>query len=434
MLHLKSETRYTLYIAAWAITAVMGVAGVSTYYASNPGVVGAITAVLLFAGFMLVMKSASAILFDSSISGFLRFLSLLCVIAVVAIDVFAFSHEKQSGVMARVESAKAVETGTSSKNGQIAELQRQLAACPANHYTKCKQPLLDAIKTAQNSTETVAFNATNAGEMAYWVDLASWYNEGKLPENQVDAGKIALYVFAAMGLVGSLFAIFAFGIYGASVNRAEVLRPTPLPPTGTDGDRNQRSSDYSNHGAGFGAPVTARNNTPAPRASHDSGISYRATTPSSSFAYSDQTLDRPAPTTTQPRAQAQNTTATARAAQRWGTVGNAALAENLDTLTVSTQLEQSEQPETVQKAGKADRNSRFYEQYANAVATGEVRPTLHPTVKFLRSVGAPGSNEALRDTFKAYHQRMEAEGIIYRVDGRSDRDPKGQYEPTGKGV
>lgn len=432
MLQLSKETRYTLYIAAWAITIVMGVAGVSTYYASNPGAIGAITAVCLFLGFMLVMKSASALLFDSHMSGFIRFLALLCVAAVVAIDVFAFSHEKQSGVMERVESAKAAESGAGNKAAQIAELQRQLAACPANHYTKCKQPLIDAINKAQAGGNSVEFSATNAGEMSYWVALADWYNAGKLPEHQVDAGKMALYVFSAMGFVGSLFAIFAFGVYGASVNRVEYDRPAPstLPPTGTDGDRS-KSGDYSSHGAGFGAPVTARNSSYAPRASHNNGMSYRATTPSPDFVYREQPLDRPTPGNSSQRARADLSTATSRAKSIWGMDGNAALDQNLDYFTVSAQ---SEQPETVQKVGKTDLESRFYLEYARAVAKGDVRPTLHPTVRFLRSLGAPGSNESLRETFKAYHQRMAEEGIIALVPGRSERDPKGQYEPTGNGV
>ena len=226
-LQLKPELRQTLYIAAWAITAVMGVAGVTTYYSGNPSPLGAVMALLLFLGFLLTMKSASALLFDPQMPGMLRFLALLCIIAVVIIDVFAFSHDKQTGVMERIESAKAVDAGYASKTEQISRLEAELAACPPNHYTKCRTPLLLAIQTAQAAPDTLTFNAQNAGENRYWLALAEWYNEGKLPENQVDAGKIALYVFAAMGFIGSLFAVFAFGVHGASVNRVEHQRPTP---------------------------------------------------------------------------------------------------------------------------------------------------------------------------------------------------------------
>jgi hypothetical protein len=118
-LPLKPELRQTLYIAAWAITAVMGVAGVTTYYSSNPSALGAVMALLLFLGFMLTMKSASALLFDPQMSGAIRFIALLCVIAVVIIDVFAFSHDKQTGVMERIESAQAVDAGTASKTERI---------------------------------------------------------------------------------------------------------------------------------------------------------------------------------------------------------------------------------------------------------------------------------------------------------------------------
>ena len=226
-LQLKPELRHTLYIGAWAITAVMGVAGVTTYYSGNPTALGAVMAFLLFLGFMLTMKSASALLFDAGMPGMLRFLALLCIIAIVVIDVFAFSHEKQTGVMERIESANAVDAGYASKTEQISQLQAELAACPPNHYTKCRSPLLQAIQTAQNAPDTLRFDAKNAGENRYWLALAAWYNEGKLQENHVDAGTAALYVFAGMGLAGSLFAVFAFGVHGASVSRVEYYRPTP---------------------------------------------------------------------------------------------------------------------------------------------------------------------------------------------------------------
>ena len=229
-LQLKPELRQTLYIAAWAITAVMGVAGVTTYYSSNPSPLGAVMAILLFLGFLLTMKAASTLLFDPHMPGMLRFLALLCIIAVVVIDVFAFSHEKQTGVMERIESAKAVDAGYASKTEQLSQLQAELAACPPNHYTKCRTPLLQAIQSAQNAPDTLRFDAQNAGENRYWLALAAWYNDGKLQENHVDAGTIALYVFAGMGLAGSLFAVFAFGVHGASVNRLAYQRPTPSTP------------------------------------------------------------------------------------------------------------------------------------------------------------------------------------------------------------
>ena len=98
-LQLKPELRHTLYIAAWAITAVMGVSGVTTYYSGNPSPLGAVMALLLFLGFLLTMKAASNLLFDPHMPGMLRFLALLCIIAVVIIDVFAFSHDKQTSTL-----------------------------------------------------------------------------------------------------------------------------------------------------------------------------------------------------------------------------------------------------------------------------------------------------------------------------------------------
>ena len=253
-LQLKPELRQTLYIAAWAITAVMGVAGVTTYYSSNPSALGAVMAFLLFLGFMLTVKSASALLFDAQMPGTIRVIALLCGIAVVIIDIFAFSHEKQTGVMARIESANAVDAGYASKTEQINRLQAELAACPPNYFKNCRTPLLQAIQTAQASTDTLTFNAKNAGENRYWLALADWYNEGKLPENQVDAGKIALYVFSGMGFVGSLFAVFAFGVHGASVNRLEYQRPTLSNPEQRNHQRIQRTYRQNLEAVGVTVP------------------------------------------------------------------------------------------------------------------------------------------------------------------------------------
>lgn len=429
MLQVKSETRYTLYIAAWAITAVMGVAGVTTYYASNPGIVGLLTAILLFLGYMLVMKAASAILFDSAMPGLLRFFALLAVIAVVLIDVFAFSHEKQTGVMKKIESAANVENTAASKNARIRELQAQLAACPTNHYTKCKSPLIEAIKQAQSSTDTAAFSAENAGERSYWESMANWYNEGRLPEDQLTAGDMALYVFAAMGLVGSLFAVFAFGIYGASENKITgYSSPTqPTLPTGTDDQ-----SGYKNTRVGFNAtaptslPAAASNNR-QPRAMNTETYRSRLERQGVQVPATDTVMDQPI------RNSCSTTpiTAQTRAQQRWGVIGNLATVQEIPTSTVPEQLKTAQN--SPEQFDIAEKYSKYYPSYARAIADRTVKPTIRPSLDYIRALmkeqGETETNGELKaNVLPDFFQRLQNDRIIQRAHGRSERSPQGMYE------
>jgi hypothetical protein len=397
-LQLKPELRHTLYIAAWAITAVMGVAGVSTYYSSNPSALGAVMAFLLFLGFMLTMKSASALLFDPQMPGILRFLALLCIIAVVVIDVFAFSHEKQTGVMERIESANAVDAGYASKTEQLSQLQAELAACPPNHYTKCRTPLLQAIQSAQNAPDTLRFDAQNAGENRYWIALAAWYNDGKLQENHVDAGTIALYVFAGMGLAGSLFAVFAFGVHGASVSRVEYQRPTPTSEAERIHERNERIQQTYRHrleAAGVTVP-------PA-----------------------DTVLDQPisSPETSE------------RIHERTSTLKNASdtltdtLSHTPDTLTDTLKAEAEEGGDTLPSEGDT------YEGWKQAVVNGQCETIVRDMRLWLQDVGAvePGKTKQAQLVAESYLMEAEAEGFVREIPNWVS-GMRRKYEWTGQGA
>ena len=391
-LAMKPELRHTFYIAAWAITAVMGVAGVTTYYSSNPSPLGAVMAVLLFLGFMLTMKSASALLFDPQMPGILRFLALLCIIAVVVIDVFAFSHEKQTGVMERIESANAVDAGHASKTAQISQLQAELTACPPKHYAKCRTPLLQAIQAAQAAPDTLTFNAKNAGENRYWVALADWYNDGKLPENHVDAGTIALYVFAGMGLAGSLFAVFAFGVHGASVSRVEYLRPAPSSEAERIHERNERIQRTYRHrleAAGVTVP-------PA-----------------------DTVLDQPI---SSPDTSERNE----RIHERTSTLKNASdtLSHTPDTL----KSEAEEGGDTLPSEGDT------YEDWKQAVVNGQCETIVRDMRLWLQDVGAvePGKTKQAQLVAESYLVEAQAEGFIREVPNWVS-GMRRKYEWTGQG-
>ena len=407
-LQLKPELRQTLYIAAWAITAVMGVAGVTTYYSSNPSALGAVMAFLLFLGFMLTMKSASALLFDAQMPGTIRFIALLCVIAVVIIDIFAFSHEKQTGVMARIESANAVDAGYASKTEQINRLQAELAACPPNYFKNCRTPLLQAIQTAQAAPDTLTFNAKNAGENRYWLALADWYNEGKLPENQVDAGKIALYVFSGMGLAGSLFAVFAFGVHGASVSRVEYQRPAPTSEAERIHERNER-----NHERNERIQQTYRHRLEA------AGV----TVPPA-----DTVLDQPI---SSPETSERNE----RIHERTSTLKNASdtltdtLSHTPDTLTDTLKAEAEEGGDTLPSEGDT------YEDWKQAVVNGQCETIVRDMRLWLQDVGAvePGKTKQAQLVAESYLMEAEAEGFVREIPNWVS-GMRRKYEWTGQGA
>ena len=388
-LQLKPELRHTLYIAAWAITAVMGVAGVTTYYSSNPSALGAVMAFLLFLGFMLTMKSASALLFDPQMPGILRFLALLCIIAVVIIDVFAFSHEKQTGVMARIESANAVNAGHASKAEQLNQLQAELAACPTNHYTKCRAPLLQAIQSTQNAPDTLRFDAQNAGENRYWLALAAWYNDGKLQENHVDADTIALYVFAGMGLAGSLFAVFAFGVHGASVSRVEYHRPAPSSEAERIHERNER-----NHERNERIQHTYRHRLEA------AGVT---------VPLADTVLDQPISSHETSEMDERNH-------------------ERTSTLSLSESAAE-EGGDTLPSEGDT------YEDWKQAVVNGQCDTIVRDMRLWLQDVGAvePGKTKQAQRVAESYLMEAEAEGFVREIPNWVS-GMRRKYEWTGQGA
>ena len=415
-LQLKPELRQTLYIAAWAITAVMGVSGVTTYYSGNPSPIGAVMALLLFLGFLLTMKAASNLLFDPYMPGMLRFLALLCIIAVVIIDVFAFSHDKQTGVMERIESANAVDAGYASKTEQIRRLETELAACPPNHYTKCKTPLLQAIQTAQTAPDTLTFNAQNAGENRYWLALAEWYNEGKLPENQVDAGKIALYVFSTMGFVGSLFAVFTFGVHGASINRMEYIHPTP--PTTSNERIHERIQQRNERNVG----ENERNERIQQTYRH------RLEAAGVTVPPSDTVLDQPI---SSPETSERNE----RIHERTSTLKNASdtltdtLSHTPDTLTDTLKAEAEEGGDTLPSEGDT------YEDWKQAVVNGQCETIVRDMRLWLQDVGAvePGKTKQAQLVAESYLMEAEAEGFVREIPNWVS-GMRRKYEWTGQGA
>jgi hypothetical protein len=300
--------------------------------------------------------------------------------------------------MERIESANAVDAGYASKTEQLSQLQAELAACPPNHYTKCRTPLLQAIQSAQNAPDTLRFDAQNAGENRYWIALAAWYNDGKLQENHVDAGTIALYVFAGMGLAGSLFAVFAFGVHGASVSRVEYQRPTPTSEAERIHERNERIQQTYRHrleAAGVTVP-------PA-----------------------DTVLDQPisSPETSE------------RIHERTSTLKNASdtltdtLSHTPDTLTDTLKAEAEEGGDTLPSEGDT------YEGWKQAVVNGQCETIVRDMRLWLQDVGAvePGKTKQAQLVAESYLMEAEAEGFVREIPNWVS-GMRRKYEWTGQGA
>ena len=435
--------RLSLYIGAWLLAIVMGIAGVSTYYSSNPSPIGFIKAVFLFAGFLLILHGASGILFDSSKPVGWRAIALVVAISMLAVDTFTISHEQQTGIMEKIKTSQQAASDSKSKEERLKELQAQLAACPANHYTKCKQPTLEAIKKVEDGGG-VAFNANAAGEEAYWVALAEWFNKDRLPEDKIDAGQVALYVYAFLGFLGSVFIILGFGFYGATTSNQQ-SHPTPLPPTGTD-DTTNKSGEYRSTKVGFSPATvpTASSKGTVSNSSANAKYSSRTVYP----AQNTVRVERTGTNASTPRAasaaplvkMSSPSSAQAKAVQRWHlTDGNAALDTStvLEMPTVLTPSTVPEQFDLSKNTAEGDRNtekySNFYTAYDEALRTGVVgRATVRPSKRWLAEQLKQSEiqlNTVERDECVNWLlAEAERRGRIRPVFGRDDKHPKGRCE------
>lgn len=405
--------RLSLYIGAWLLAIVMGIAGVSTYYSSNPSPIGFIKAVFLFAGFLLILHGASGILFDSSKPMGWRSIALVVAVSMLAVDTFTISHEQQTGIMEKIKTSQQAVTDSSTKAQHLAGLRKELAACPENHYTKCKQPLLAAIQQAENNISGTAFNANAAGEEAYWVALAEWFNKDRLPEDKIDAGQVALYVYAFLGFLGSVFIILGFGFYGATTAEQH-YSPNPLPPTGTD-DTTNKSGEYRSTKVGFNSPA------PVPAASSKSSVS-RAYP-----AQNTHRVERIQSVSIAPRASVSTPVVTmsppsgaqAIAAQRWHMGGNTALQAYPDN-ELRTKNELNERTSTLElSVAEPDTLTDGYAHWIEDIKAGRCDTLIRDTKQWVQDHGyvEVGKTKQAQKMAEEYFSKAEQEGRICVIDG-----------------
>ena len=421
--------RLSLYIGAWLLAIVMGIAGVSTYYSSNPSPIGFIKAVFMFAGFLLILHGASGILFDSRKPVGWRSIALIVAVSMLAVDTFTISHEQQTGIMEKIKTSQQAVTDSGTKSQHLAGLRKELAACPENHYTKCKQPLLAAIQQAESDTSGTAFNANAAGEEAYWVALAEWFNKDRLPEDKIDAGQVALYVYAFLGFLGSVFIILGFGFYGATTSDPQ-HSPTPLPPTGTD-DTTNKSGDYRASKVGFNSPA------PVPTASSKSSVPR-----SVSQAYPTQNthrVERIQSVSTTPRASvsapvvtmAAPSGAQAVAAQRWHMDGNTALQAYPDA-ELRTKNELIERTSTLDlSVAEPDTLTDGYAHWIEAIQVGRCDTLIRDTKQWVQDHGyvEVGKTKQAQKLAEDYFSKADREGRIRVIDGwKSGMSRKYEWE------
>lgn len=376
-------------IIASAVSAIMGI---SVWASVNAGFQGLITGILIFSVIEILAILSAISLFNPQMAGVIRGFATLVLIACISTEIFVTANEMQGGVLKKIETAKTYNTGTTSKAEQIAELQKQLAACPPNHYKKCRTPILEAIKTAQAQTDTVQYSANNAAELAKWQTYADSYNQGKMDEDKVTVDQVAFFVFMALGIIIAVGKVFLYALHGNSGDESTADDYPTLPPTGTDDDTDSRKTSRPQIGFGARFAPTAKTSDQAPR-NHGSNVSYI----------------RPAANDNRPT----------RLPTAWSD-GNAAFDQNSitnDCADTEIQL----------KTGTVDKNSAIFNQYQTAIVNRTVRPTLRPSVDFLRAAGVEGSNEYIRTVAEAYIAKLESDGVI--VDsGRPAKHPMGKYD------
>lgn len=198
---------------------VTGMMGIAVYSSANPGAFGWVSAIGIFLAIEIISVLAAITIFSSSSSSSDRnelivYFSVAMLIACISTEVFVTASKMQAGVLKKVESAKYTE----SSSDTVKQLQNQLSNCPKNHYTNCKKPLLEAIKTAQATGG--AFNADSAAEKSKWISLADWYNSGKLPEDHIKPEQAAFWVWLVLGVVIAIGKVFLYAIWG-SLNRQQ---------------------------------------------------------------------------------------------------------------------------------------------------------------------------------------------------------------------
>ena len=348
---------------------VTGMMGIALYSSANPGAFGWVSAIGIFLAIEIISVLAAITIFSSSSSDrneLIVYFSVAMLIACISTEVFVTASKMQAGVLKKVESAKYTE----SSSDTVKQLQNQLGNCPKNHYTNCKKPLLEAIKTAQ--TTGGAFNADSAAEKSKWISLADWYNSGKLSEDHIKPEQAAFWVWLVLGVVIAIGKVFLYAIWG-SLNRQQ----------SNDSNYQKYESDH-NYSYSHHIGRDSYNRTPAINPTDIAG-------------------------------------------KRWGgrvSVLHGSTAPVVEAVPVQSTESQDEK--------ERSRLETIYAIYRKAVANNQVRPTVRPTVDFLIKHQVVLTNEQMREIASHFITRLIAEEAVYKVDGRTTTHPKGQYEPTGK--
>lgn len=219
---LQKETKETLALAggitASIVTAMMGIA---VYAAANPGIFGWLSGIAIFLAIESISVLAAITIFAKKEDGehtptLLTYFAILMLTSCIGAEIFVTASKMQQGILKKVESAKYAD----SSNNQIKQLQDQLNACPKNHYTNCRKPIIAAIESTRAST---GFNADSAAEKSKWEAVADWYNTGKLPEDHIKPEQAAFWIWLALGAVIAIGKVFLYAVWGASSARNKSL-------------------------------------------------------------------------------------------------------------------------------------------------------------------------------------------------------------------
>jgi len=264
---MKRETKYNLVLAGWFLAIFLAIAGVSTWYSTNPTIIGLIVAIVLMLGFLFSLKAASAFLFDSDNDFKLRTASLLILVGLVAVDVFSGSHSLQTGTMKRVVGETQNSAAYTAALNSVNSIQQQLNDCPPNYFKNCKLPLSKQLQAAQEQLQTAASSGVGSAEAKFWIAMTNAVNS--MTENKVEMEDVVFYTYVFIMLLASIISIYAFGILGTGKEKTgennTATPKTAITPTSTEQKQPKTAKNSQKqpqeHKQGFGfikQPATAK--------------------------------------------------------------------------------------------------------------------------------------------------------------------------------
>lgn len=466
---MNRETKYNLILAGWFLAIFLAIAGVSTWYSTNPTIIGLIVAVVLMLGFLFSLKAASAFLFDNDNDFKLRTASLIILIGLVAVDVFSGSHSLQTGTMKRVVGETQNSATYTAALNNVNSIQQQLNDCPPKYFKNCKLPLSEQLQTAQKQLQAAANSGTGSAEAKFWMAMTNAINS--MTENKVAMEDVVFYTYVMIMLLASIISIYAFGILGTGKEKA-AENSVAVPETATSpvqpakkqpetAKNSQKQPKEQRQGFGFikqpATPATAKTNDdytlhprnnlnhayaaptispdriklnlPKERANNEpSGIGFLANIKSANTTEKanerTNTASYTAPTHVD-KAIEVNLTEEKQAKLAELQRLKEKAAQQAQLLAQRKQMEEKRQQQAAEKAEQEKREA-VYQNFKKALKA-ELSPTIRPTKRFI-SENIDGLNiKSIQELSDEFLERAAKEGVISHNPEYKKGNKKSKY-------